>query len=170
MDIQIKNEEEAVVSCINGKNSQKKLSEAINKLQGNLTKIKSNWESTGADKESYIIELEKQMNNLVIIGDVSLKFFKTIESYIARVRELRARTVDSGNSGGTLVPIKDVNDKDNLVPIKDKNEKDNLVPIKDKNEKDNLVPIKDKNEKDNLVPILERYESAKVVSIKDIDE
>lgn len=98
MDIQIKNEEEAVVSCINGKNSQKKLSEAINNLESVINKVKTTWESTGADKETYILELEKQVNNLRILGDSSLKFFNTIESYIARVRQLRARKV--GESGG----------------------------------------------------------------------
>ena len=80
MDIQIKNEEEAVVSCINGKNSQKKLSEAINNLESVINKVKTTWESTGADKETYILELEKQVNNLRILGDSSLKFFNTIES------------------------------------------------------------------------------------------
>lgn len=98
MDIQVKDEQSALTSCSNGKSNQKKLNEAISNLEGLLNKVKTSWESTGADKETYILELEKQINNLRIIGDSSLKFFNTIQSYIAQIQQLRARTV--GESGG----------------------------------------------------------------------
>lgn len=98
MDIQVKDEQRALSSCTNGKNNQKKLSEAISSLEGIINKVKTTWESTGADKETYIIELEKQINNLRILGDSSLKFFDTIQSYITQIQQLRAKTV--GESGG----------------------------------------------------------------------
>lgn len=102
MDIQVRDEQQALSSCSSGKSNQKELSAAINNLEALLKKFNSAWESTGQDKETYILELEKQINNLRIIGDASLKFFNSIESYIHRVQQAKARTLDggTGTSGG----------------------------------------------------------------------
>ena len=101
MDIQVKDEQRALASCTNGKNHQKKLNDAINSLESLINKVKTTWESTGADKETYILELEKQISNLRVIGDSGMKFFNTIQSYITQIQQLRARTVgDGGGSTG----------------------------------------------------------------------
>lgn len=67
MDIQIKNEQEAINTCEQILSYTQIAAAHIESLESALQKINAAWESTGADKQSYVAELEKQINNLRIM-------------------------------------------------------------------------------------------------------
>ena len=63
MDIQIKDENTALASCEELVQLSQTMNEDITALEAQLSKIKESWASNGIDKESYVVELDKQINN-----------------------------------------------------------------------------------------------------------
>lgn len=101
MDIEIKNESQALNICGNAKSDKiKQLNSHINTLNSLINKIKVNWSSTGSDQASYIAELEKQANNLQEISNQSYRFFDVIERYVDSTQKTSQKTVGSGGSSG----------------------------------------------------------------------
>lgn len=101
MDIEIKNESQALNICGNAKSDKiKQLNSHISTLNSLINKIKVNWSSTGSDQASYVAELEKQANNLQEISNQSYRFFDVIERYVDSTQKTSQRTVGSGGSSG----------------------------------------------------------------------
>lgn len=101
MDIEIKNEAQAINICGNAKSDKiKQLNSHINTLNTLINKIKVNWESTGSDQATYIAELEKQAANLKTISDQSYRFFDVIERYVDTTQKTSSKTVGSGGGSG----------------------------------------------------------------------
>ncbi len=102
MDIEIKNESQALNICGNAKSDKiKQLNSHISTLNSLINKIKVNWSSTGTDQASYIAELEKQANNLQEISNQSYRFFDVIERYVDSTQKTSQKTVGSGGSSGS---------------------------------------------------------------------
>lgn len=64
MDIQVRNEDAAISTCQQILSLNQQSESHIETLEGALRRINSVWESNGKDKESYVVELEKQIQNL----------------------------------------------------------------------------------------------------------
>ena len=102
MDIEIKNESQALTICGNAKSDKiKQLNSHISTLNSLINKIKVNWSSTGSDQSTYIAELEKQANNLQEISNQSYRFFDVIERYVDSTQKTSQNTVGGGTAGGT---------------------------------------------------------------------
>lgn len=71
----------------------KAMSEHIDNLDNILLKVRTNWESTGQDKESYMLELQKQVTNLTIINDNINNFVAQIKNYVRNVQETSNKNV-----------------------------------------------------------------------------
>ena len=84
MDIQIKNEDAAISTCQQLISYNNQCSADIENLEGSLKRITTDWESNGHDKESYVAELEKQINNLrtmeKAINDLANGIIKYVEN------------------------------------------------------------------------------------------
>ena len=101
MDIEIKNESQALNICGNAKSDKiKQLNSHISTLNSLINKIKVSWSSTGSDQSTYIAELEKQANNLQEISNQSYRFFDVIERYVDSTQKTSQKTVGSGGSSG----------------------------------------------------------------------
>lgn len=95
MDIEIKNESIVLSVCEQATNTYiPQLNGEIDSITSSLTTIKSVWSSNGIDKESYMLELEKQLRNTIVLRDAMLQLFTTIKSYTGNLKQIRKRTVD----------------------------------------------------------------------------
>lgn len=100
MDIEIKNESQALTICGNAKSDKiKQLNSHISTLNSLINKIKVSWSSTGSDQSTYIAELEKQANNLQEISNQSYRFFDVIERYVDSTQKTSQNTVGGGTGG-----------------------------------------------------------------------
>lgn len=93
MDIEIKNVDGAISVCDKIISYKNQSASSVDELESILKKIASNWESSGIDKESYILELEKQINNLVILEEQITNLANTIKQYASSMKETSKRTV-----------------------------------------------------------------------------
>ena len=104
MDIEIKNESQALSICESAKSGKiRQLNDHISTLNTLINKINTGWSSTGSDKETYVKELQKQANNLKIISDQTYKFFDVISRYVKNTQNTSKKTVDSNAGGGSGV-------------------------------------------------------------------
>ena len=93
MDIQVRDFNAAYNTCediskyINEMNSQ------IDALDSILKNVKTKWESTGQDKETYMLELTKQSENLTFISQQISTFVKQIKNYVRSVQETSKKTM-----------------------------------------------------------------------------
>ena len=79
--IEIRNPDAAIAKCgeIIGKVAQAKAT--AQKLDGTLSKVKSQWETTGLDKQSFTKELETQITKLETINAAVEKLARVVENY-----------------------------------------------------------------------------------------
>ena len=103
MDIEIKNQEQVLSICQTVQNEKlKQLSNCISSLESNISSVKEKWSSTGIDKETYVIELEKQVENLRTIYQLLGGFSKTITNYTESVKRTAANTIGVGAGMGAV--------------------------------------------------------------------
>ena len=65
MDIQIKDQSAALATCEELAKQANAMNGDITTLEGHLSKIKEVWASNGVDKESYVVELDKQISTII---------------------------------------------------------------------------------------------------------
>lgn len=94
MDIEIKNAQGAIDNCNSIMAYRKALSDKIASLQSLVQKLESNWQSGGADKETYLAELNKQINNYTILETTIGRFANTVTTYAQNIQQTSKKTVD----------------------------------------------------------------------------
>ena len=94
VDIEIKSTEQAISICNEILTYNKQNAEMISSLEKTLSDINKNWESTGQDKESYVLELKKQIKNLNIIHDETDRLGRAIISYAENVKATSEKRVN----------------------------------------------------------------------------
>lgn len=101
-DIEILNGSGALNNCSEMSTYSSQMDDCISSLNSDLQKINSNWSSNGIDKESYMVELNKQITKLQVIRDQLNKFSNAISNYVtnnSQVSSLRIGDSFSGYSG-----------------------------------------------------------------------
>lgn len=93
MDIQVKDFSRALSSCETVSKYVNELNGHVDALEDILVKVKTKWESTGQDKESYMVELEKQVSNLTFINQQIDTFVKQIRNYVHSVQETSKKSI-----------------------------------------------------------------------------
>lgn len=86
-EIVIKNEEGALKVCESILKYNNELEQHIECLNDLLRNVNMKWESNAQDKESYIIELDRQINTLVNIKEQLNSFAKGIIKYVEYVKK-----------------------------------------------------------------------------------
>ena len=99
MDIQIKDQSAALAKCEELNKQAQALNEDITALESHLTKVKSNWASNGVDKESYVVELTKQIKNLRIICDSIKRLSSAISNYVSTANQISNLSVGDTIAG-----------------------------------------------------------------------
>lgn len=100
MDIEIVNKSVVDSACNEILNSNlSELNTEIDELSQLLSQVKSRWESNGMDKESYILELEKQVNNLTTLEGLMRNLAITIQNYSDNIGKISKRTVSDAAIG-----------------------------------------------------------------------
>ena len=94
VDIELKSAEQAISICDEILNYNTQNAEMISSLEKTLSDINKNWESTGQDKESYVLELKKQIKNLTIIHDETNKLANTIATYAENIKATSEKRVN----------------------------------------------------------------------------
>lgn len=95
MDIEIKNEDAVITTCEQVVKAYiPELDSDIGTLNSTLSKIKVKWESNGMDKESYVLELEKQIKNLGILNGAIIQLFNSILVYAENIKKTSSNTLD----------------------------------------------------------------------------
>ncbi len=93
MDIEIKNADSAINDCNQLVQYSAQMQSQVDSLKNSLNRINANWESNGADKQSYVTELEKQIENLGIIEQCVTKFASTVRYYAEQIKATSAKKV-----------------------------------------------------------------------------
>lgn len=93
MDIQIKNEDAAISTCQQILNYTKQTESHIDSLESTLQRINSAWESTGRDKQSYVVELEKQIQNLRIMEKAMNDLAANVLNYVQEIKATASSTM-----------------------------------------------------------------------------
>lgn len=102
MDIQINNASGALSNCNSLYAHASELNTKVSELTNYINKIKTNWQSNGMDKESYILELEKQSRNLNIIYENVKKLSSAISNYVSNANQISNLTIGDSISGYTV--------------------------------------------------------------------
>ncbi len=102
MDIQIKNESAALTSCEELAKHANAMNEDITTLETNLSRIKDGWASNGMDKESYVIELDKQINNFRVICDAIRKLSSAVKNYVETANQISNLSVGDSIAGHSV--------------------------------------------------------------------
>jgi len=92
MDIEIKNEDAAISVCEQIISYNNQNAAYIELLESALQKINANWESNGHDKESYVLELEKQIQNLKIMERGTNDLANSILNYVENIKATSSTT------------------------------------------------------------------------------
>ena len=79
--IEIDNTKAVIEDCSSILTMQNELDIQINSLEGSMRKINEIWASNGNDKQSYVAELEKQIQNLRLMKSAIFQFANSIKSY-----------------------------------------------------------------------------------------
>ncbi len=93
MDIQVRDFNAAYNTCESISKYSNEMNAQIDALDGILNNVKTRWESTGQDKETYMLELRKQAENLTFINQQINTFVKQIKNYVRTVQETSNKTV-----------------------------------------------------------------------------
>lgn len=93
MDIEIKNEEAVISTCQQILSYNQQNASYIETLESALQRINADWESNGHDKESYVLELEKQINNLKIMENGTNELANSILRYVENIQATSSKTV-----------------------------------------------------------------------------
>ena len=93
MDIQVKNEDAAISTCQQILSYNQQSGSYIDSLESSLQKINAAWESTGRDKESYVAELEKQIQNLRIMEKGMNDLASSILRYVENIKTTGSSTM-----------------------------------------------------------------------------
>lgn len=93
MDIQVKNEDAAISTCQQILSYTQQTDGHIESLEGALKRIVSEWESSGKDKESYVTELEKQIQNLRIMEKSMNDLANSILKYVENIKVTGSSTM-----------------------------------------------------------------------------
>lgn len=102
MDIQIKDESAALASCEELAKQANAMNEDITTLETHLTKIKDAWASDGMDKESYIVELDKQVSNFRLICDKIRKLSSVLQDYVTTANQISNLSIGDSIAGHSV--------------------------------------------------------------------
>lgn len=94
MDIEIKNEDAVITTCEQILAFNREAATQIDSLSNTLHRINADWESNGHDKESYVVELEKQIENLNILEKGITDLATSIKQYVETIKATSAKTVE----------------------------------------------------------------------------
>lgn len=94
VDIELKSAEQAINICNEILTYNKENAELISALENALNGINKYWESTGRDKESYVVELKKQIGNLNIVHSETERLGRTIISYAEQAKATSQQRVN----------------------------------------------------------------------------
>lgn len=93
MDVEIVNADAAINTCEELFSYNSQLFSQIDELESIMSQIKSKWESNGMDKESYMLELEKQAQNLNELGELVQKLVNSISAYAKDAKQTSQKTM-----------------------------------------------------------------------------
>lgn len=94
MDIEIKNEEAAISTCQQIISYNQQNAAYIESLESALQRINADWQSNGHDKESYVLELEKQIQNLKIMERGTNDLANSILKYVENIQATNSNTLE----------------------------------------------------------------------------
>ncbi|MGM9881849.1 MAG: hypothetical protein ACI31S_03285 [Bacilli bacterium] len=92
-DVVVKDPQAAIEVCETINENNQKLYNAAEVLNRSLQQIESDWESSGADKESYVTELEKQIKNIFQLSETTKKVASAIRYYAESAQETSSKSV-----------------------------------------------------------------------------
>ena len=102
MDIQIKDQSAALATCEELAKQANAMNGDITTLEGHLSKIKEVWASNGVDKESYVVELDKQIRNFRTICDAIRKLASAIRNYVETANQISNLSVGDSIAGHSV--------------------------------------------------------------------
>lgn len=102
MDIQIKDESAALASCDELIKHANAMNGDITTLEGHLSKIKEVWASNGVDKESYVVELDKQIRNFRVICDAIRQLGNSVKNYVTTANQISNLSVGDSIAGHSV--------------------------------------------------------------------
>lgn len=94
MEISFQNEDRAIQTCEEIMSENQKLADACEVLSSCLNQISANWESNGADKQSYVTELEKQINNIDYLTSSIKDVANTLRNYAQNAKAAAQQTMN----------------------------------------------------------------------------
>ena len=93
MDINVKNENAAISTCQQILSYTQQSESHIDSLESALQRINSAWETNGRDKESYVAELEKQIQNLRVMEKGMNDLANSILRYVENIKTTGSSTM-----------------------------------------------------------------------------
>jgi len=92
-DIIIKNADSAISICGDIVALRNSISNEIAQLTDALNEVKSNWESSGLDRQSYVSEMEKAIKELEVVINALSNVSGSARNYAVQMKTLAQKTV-----------------------------------------------------------------------------
>lgn len=93
MDVQVNNADAAISTCDSISEKSQRLYDACETLRNCLKQISQNWESNGADKQSYVTELELQISNIDYLTKSISSVSSVIKDYAENIKNQSSNTM-----------------------------------------------------------------------------
>lgn len=93
-DVKVMDPEQAIDDCNYINERSQKLYNTAEILNTNLIRIENDWESNGLDKESYVTELKKQIENIFLLCKAIRNVTNPIIYYAENAKEISSKNME----------------------------------------------------------------------------